>query len=1433
MSILMNREGSVEKGKRTGFLKGIIFFILFSLTMISTFAGTAAFADVIIDNGGTGTSYTGTWPVSSGANPYGANSLYGRNRDTYTWNGGSLPAGNYEVLMWWTTASTRGPNIEVKINHNSGTSTTSVNQQTNGGKWNSLGTYYFDSAGSVTLVATSEMQTSTSMYSSCADAVWFRYISENDVIIDNGATGTSSTGTWTVSTAANPYGANSLYAKTVGAAYTWSFAPSNAGDYEIYMWWTTATSRVTSVPVTIQYAGGTSTVNVNQRLNGGQWNLLDQVPFEAGKTYSVTVASTSASLSTCADAVLFRYIPDADANQLPSAYIDSISPNPADPGATVAFSGHGEDSDGTIAAYSWDSSIGGHLSDSASFTTNALSEGSHTISFSVQDNEGEWSSVVTQTFTITGNTKPTAYIDSISPSPADKGATVTFTGHGADSDGTIAAYSWDSSKDGHLSDSASFTTNALSEGSHTISFTVKDDDGVWSSAATRSLTVVANSAPAAFIDVLAPNPGISGAYVFFSGHGTDSDGTIASYRWVSSIDGLLSQAASFNTYSLSLGVHTITFTVYDDDGVSASVTQTLNIIKYVDEPVVEMDNGGAGTSSTGTWTVSTATGAYGSNSVYAKTVGATYSWTVIPSVASDYEVYMWWAAATSRVTSVPVTIQHAGGTSTVYVNQRLNGGQWNLLGQYTFEAGTSYTVTVRSTSTANSTCADAVKFVRVDTNTEVPPTADFSADKTTGGIPLTVQFTDESTENPTGWLWNFGDGSTSTAQNPSHQYTKAGAYTVSLKATNTYGSDTMTSASYITTYSATEHIYCISTYGGFADYAESAGQSLSNYGAKKVNGLWTYTNSSKGITYILHNVSSKEQFNAAVQEEGAVILIRGHSNYGLGLVFPPFDEAVQNISSVDDDRFFILASDTVDVAISGLNYSQAFPYFRPVYKDGTSAIWPYDWNDPEGRTPPYNYYMTYTLPGDPTHYRVEYSSTGGYIARFENAGTPWYRADGSLPDPVDDEEYFIVNSYEYYNHSEFTGDWSIMLPSNKNFGRVQYTFNYKDNGSTGDTATYHFAIKPVENGGLPGNYEIFVTYDPDPANATNVTYTINGTDTVVIDQEQPADTAAATYVSKSLGVFYLGAGDNTVRVSGAANGRVIADQIYAVLASAPVQSEFNASVRTGSAPLAVTFTDLSYFTGTAVEYTWDFGDGTVSYDKNPIHTYASPGVYTVSLTVADEKGEDTETKESLIAVGDAAPLHAEFTATSRRSTTTYFVDQSSGAVTGWLWDFGDGTTSTLQNPNHRYSKAGQFTVTLTVYGPDGSSLHKEENFKYRSANQRTDNEDLYRSHFEDARYGNKTALDARYIKDVVDPSKFKYKMIFFNTCFSGKYYMDSFHHGRMFYTNKNSENGDDLAFIIRYVVNGYSDTQLLNFLNGRHPNLYEFYDFTQKPPSMR
>lgn len=79
-----------------------------------------------------------------------------------------------------------------------------------------------------------------------------------------------------------------------------------------------------------------------------------------------------------------------------------------------------------------------------------------------------------------------------------------------------------------------------------------------------------------------------------------------------------------------------------------------------------------------------------------------------------------------------------------------------------------------------------------------PPIAEFYSNTTSGSAPLTVNFIDQSTNNPTSWQWDFGDGGTSTQASPSHIYSTEGSYAVALTVTNNYGADTESKTNYIT-----------------------------------------------------------------------------------------------------------------------------------------------------------------------------------------------------------------------------------------------------------------------------------------------------------------------------------------------------------------------------------------------------------------------------------------------------------------------------------------------------------------------------------------------------------------------------------------------------------------------------------------------------------
>jgi tripartite motif-containing protein 71 len=77
------------------------------------------------------------------------------------------------------------------------------------------------------------------------------------------------------------------------------------------------------------------------------------------------------------------------------------------------------------------------------------------------------------------------------------------------------------------------------------------------------------------------------------------------------------------------------------------------------------------------------------------------------------------------------------------------------------------------------------------------PTASFTASPTYGNSPLTVTFTDKSTNSPDSWEWSFGDGTSSIEQNPVHTYSNSGQYTVKLTVKNAAGSNTKIMSGYI------------------------------------------------------------------------------------------------------------------------------------------------------------------------------------------------------------------------------------------------------------------------------------------------------------------------------------------------------------------------------------------------------------------------------------------------------------------------------------------------------------------------------------------------------------------------------------------------------------------------------------------------------------
>lgn len=157
-----------------------------------------------------------------------------------------------------------------------------------------------------------------------------------------------------------------------------------------------------------------------------------------------------------------------------------------------------------------------------------------------------------------------------------------------------------------------------------------------------------------------------------------------------------------------------------------------------------------------------------------------------------------------------------------------------------------------------------------------------------------------------------------------------------------------------------------------------------------------------------------------------------------------------------------------------------------------------------------------------------------------------------------------------------------------------------------------------------------------------------------------------------------------------------------------VLHDFLIRVNITNYPCAITSTFTETSSATTVQFTngstggtsylWDFGDGNTSTAVSPTHTFGSVGSYNVCLIATNSCGSDTACQ--IVSVSCAPPV-ANFTNTNT-GVTAQFTDQTSGPITSWLWNFGNGQTSTAQNPTHTYASQGTYNVCLIASGPCGA-----------------------------------------------------------------------------------------------------------------------------------
>jgi PKD repeat protein len=156
------------------------------------------------------------------------------------------------------------------------------------------------------------------------------------------------------------------------------------------------------------------------------------------------------------------------------------------------------------------------------------------------------------------------------------------------------------------------------------------------------------------------------------------------------------------------------------------------------------------------------------------------------------------------------------------------------------------------------------------------------------------------------------------------------------------------------------------------------------------------------------------------------------------------------------------------------------------------------------------------------------------------------------------------------------------------------------------------------------------------------------------------------------------------------------------------EAYFTVSITPSALPVTADFTDGSANGPTS--WLWEFGDGNTSTEQSPTHAYAEAGIYEVALTAGNYSGSSTYSAKILIEAVDyemtVVPPLAAITASALIITpggSIDFTDSSLGTPVSWVWSFGDGTISTDQNPTHTFELAGQYVVTLIATDTDGKT----------------------------------------------------------------------------------------------------------------------------------
>jgi PKD repeat protein len=638
------------------------------------------------------------------------------------------------------------------------------------------------------------------------------------------------------------------------------------------------------------------------------------------------------------------------------------------------------------------------------------------------------------------------------------------------------------------------------------------------------------------------------------------------------------------------------------------------------------------------------------------------------------------------------------------------------------------------------------------------PVANFTATPLSGVAPLEVSVTDTTTQGPTSWLWTFGDGTTSTERHPTHTYAAAGVYNVSLRATNSMGSNTRVRNGYVSVAppppsqtflpSADAYVKSSSENGNYGTSSElrvknssSIYQSYLRFNVNSLAGPWVLSAklrlyatdggpdggalysvatgwTESGITWATApSIGGAPIATGAATTSGqwreidVTSVVRGTGTYDFGLTGSSSNSAYYSSRQGANPPQLVIQTSPAAVPVADFAGTPAqgpaplAVQFTDLSTGGpTSWLWTFgDGTSSTLRNPS----KTYTTAGV---YDVSLRATNSLGTNLYSRSA-YLQVSNPLP-PVADFSATPLAGF---------APLQVAFSDLSSNGPSSWLWTFGD----GTTSTLK---NPSKTYTAPGSYNVSLQVTNAGGTHTRVrsgyvNVASGKTYSVAADARTSSGSPGSNYGTS--GELRAGSGSTAYKsylrfdLSGLAGLGIVSAKLRLFVTGASDSGGSVYSVSNGWTEAGITWTNAPVISGSPLSSIGPVATGEwVEFDVSS--AVRGDGSMTLALTNASSDRADYSSREGgnpaqlLVWTGPPVPPVANFVGTPTDGPaplSVAFTDLSTGNPTSWLWEFGDGTpNSTLRNPVHVFTTPGGRNVRLTVTNSVGSNSFQRSNY---------------------------------------------------------------------------------------------------------------------------